>query len=204
MECNTLPVSRADDDGLYRRLHPVLFERQVPPSRIDKTLPRQLVAERPGILNWLIEGIGLWMSEGLKPPASVTKALDDYRKLSSPFGDWLNERCVWGDRARDPIDPTKLQRTLVADLYGDFKEWAEGQGHDRPMSQRAFGDSLAQRQIHLAGKDGKGRKYRGPVRLKTPGELALDQARDEGLAPAAREAEEPVPDAEAPDHWEGS
>lgn len=175
MECNAFPVARGDDDGVWRRIKPILFERQVPEDRMDRMLPGKLLAERAGILNWILEGVGDWLRRGLDPPERVKKALEDYRKQSSPFGDWLNERCVWGQAASGV-------RTLSKELYADYKDWAEGQGHDRPMSQRAFGDALHQRQILLAGKNGAGQKYRGPIRLKTQAELAEDQRRADAQA----------------------
>jgi putative DNA primase/helicase len=175
MECNAFPVARGDDDGVWRRIKPILFENQVPEDRMDRMLPVKLKGEKAGILNWLIEGVGDWLARGLDPPDRVRKALEDYRKQSSPFGDWLNERCVWGKAAEGV-------RTLSGDLYANYKSWAEDQGHDRPMSQRAFGDALHQRQILLAGKDTAGKKYRGPIRLKTGAELSADQARSEAAA----------------------
>lgn len=178
MECNAFPVARGDDDGVWRRIHPILFERQVPIDKMDRRLPEKLRRERAGILNWLIRGVGDWLEHGLDPPLSVTKALDDYRKMSSPFGDWLQERCVWGSEASGI-------RTLAGDLHGDYKSWAEGQGHDKPMSMRAFGDALHQRQIMVMGKDSAGRKYRGPIRLKSADELSADLARSEAAAAQA-------------------
>lgn len=185
MECNAFPVARGDDDGVWRRIYPILFERQVPVEAIDRLLPGKLRAEKAGILNWLLEGVGDWLAMGLQPPERVRKALDDYRKQSSPFGDWLTERCVWGQAAVGT-------RTLSKDLYDNYKTWAEDQGHDRPMSQRAFGDALHQRQILVAGKDGQGRKFRGPIRLKTAAELAADRSVDSALAAAAGFSEDAV------------
>lgn len=168
MECNALPVARGDDDGLWRRIHPIVFDHQMDVADVDKLLPKKLLAERAGILNWLIAGVGDWLAQGLKPPESVTQALDQYRKLSSPFGDWLTERCLFGRSAEG-------ERTLVKELYADYKAWAEDQGHDKPMSQRSFGDALHQRQVILAGKNSVGLKYRGPIRLKTINERMADQ-----------------------------
>lgn len=169
MECNALPAARGADDGLWRRINVILFEHQVPIDKIDRQLRGKLRAEFPGILNWLIDGVGDWVGRGgLDAPAKVRKALEDYRKMSSPFGDWLTERCVAGEAAAG-------HRTLAKTLYSDFKQWFEDQGNDKPMSQRSFGDALHQRQILLAGKDRTGAKYRGPIRLKTNEELAAER-----------------------------
>lgn len=167
MECNALPVTRGDDDGIWRRLKPVLFRHQVPEASIDRRLGEKLKGEAAGILNWLIAGVADWLAPaapedgvrlepGLRPPGSVSQALEDYRKRSSPFGDWFAERCERKEGSRE----------LSRDLYADFKTWMEDQGHDKVMSVRAFGDALADRQVLLAGKNGQGQKYRGPVRLR--------------------------------------
>ena len=50
------------------------------------------------------------------------------------------------------------------------------------MSARAFGDALRARQIDLMGRNGKGQKYRGPIRLKTELELAAWRAQSEARA----------------------
>lgn len=166
-ECNAFPVARGDDDGIWRRIYPVLFRRQVPKDQIDRLLPKKLEPERPGILNWLVEGVGDWLARGLDQPETYRAALEDYRRASSPFGDWLAERCVTGEDAKD-------QRELSSNLYASFKEWSEEQGHEKIMSARAFGDALRDRQVGLAGKNAAGLKYRGPIRLKSLEERASE------------------------------
>jgi putative DNA primase/helicase len=169
VECNAFPVARGDDDGIWRRMFPILFPNQVAPDKVDRLLPKKLEPERPGILNWLIEGVAAWLEHGLAPPEGVTKVREDYRKQSSPFGEWLNERCVWGKAAEG-------ERTMSSELFGDYKTWADEQGIDKPMSIRAFGDALQQRQILLAGKNRLGQKLRGPIRLKTQDERQAEIA----------------------------
>ena len=177
-EMNSLVVTRGDDDGIWRRMHLALFRHQVPPDQVDKLLPDKLRAEAAGILNWLVAGVADWLDVGLAWPEGWRDALENYRRASSPFGDWLQERCVWGEAA-------KGARTLAGDLYGDFKTWAEDQGHDKIMSQRSFGDGLTDRQVMVVGKNGVGKKYRGPIRLKTPDELAADVEAAEAAAAQA-------------------
>lgn len=169
-ECNSFPVARGDDDGIWRRIMPSLFRRQVPKEEVDRLLPDKLRGERSGILNWLLEGVGDWLARGgLEPPDSLQRALEDYRRASSPFGDWLAECCVTGEEA-------KGARELVGELYRSFKEWSEAQGNDRIMGAKAFGDALRDRQVALMGKNAKGLKYRGPIRLKTDMERQREAA----------------------------
>lgn len=178
-ECNAFPVARGDDDGIWRRVLTPQFRHQVPEDRMDRLLPEKLRAqELPGILNWLIEGVGDWLKRGkLDMPESLKAVLEDYRRSSSPFGDWLRERCFTGEAAG-------TDKELSGALYSDFKKWFEDQGFEKPMSVRAFGDALRDRQIVLMGKNAAGLKYRGPIRLKTATEIAAEADAEGGQAPA--------------------
>lgn len=181
VECNPFPKPRGDDDGFWRRIKPILFRHQVPKDAIDRELPDKIEGELPGVLNWLLAGVGDWLcggddgKGGLRPPASLEGVLEAYRRSSSPFGDWLEERCVFGEAAGSAA-------TLSGDLYADYKAWAEGQGIDKPMSQRAFGDALADRQVLVVKRDSTGKKVRGPIRLKTFEEREADVAAQGAVA----------------------
>lgn len=191
-ECNAFPVAKGDDDGIWRRIFPVLFRRQVPKEEVDRTLPARLLEERAGILNWLIWGVGDWCRRGLDQPETMKAALEDYRKASSPFGDWLSERCFTGEAA-------KGERELSGDLYASFKAWSEEQGHEKIMSVRAFGDALRDRQVGLMGKNAAGNKYRGPIKLKTLEERARDNAEPAPQPVAPAQASAPLEGAGSPE-----
>lgn len=156
MECNSRPVIRGDDEGIWRRIRLVLWEHQLAKEEVDRTLPDKLRAEYPGILNWIIQGIGDYLSDGLAEPERVSAAMEDYRKGSSPFGEWFLER----------VELVEGVKTPAKHFYDDWKEWAEAQGIEKPMSQRAFGDALADRQIIRAGKDSRGNVLRMGARLR--------------------------------------
>lgn len=190
-ECNAFPVARGDDDGIWRRVLTPQFRHQVPEDRMDRLLPEKLRAqELPGILNWLIEGVGDWLRRGkLDMPDTLKSVLEDYRRSSSPFGDWLRERCFTGEAAGS-------DKELSGNLYQDFKKWFEDQGFEKPMSVRAFGDALRDRQIVVMGKNTAGLKYRGPIRLKTANEIAAEAHAEGGSAPAGQSSADPLdPDA---------
>jgi putative DNA primase/helicase len=165
MECNSRPVIKGDDEGIWRRIHLVMFEHQVGVADVDRELGRKLRAEYPGILNWVIDGVAAWLERGLDPPQRVKDALEDYRKGSSPFGEWFAERLV--------LEPGA--KTVAADLFADFKVWCEDQGIERIMSQTAFGNALADRQVIRAGMNGQGKVMRSGARLKTTAELVADR-----------------------------
>jgi putative DNA primase/helicase len=156
MECNSRPVIKGDDEGIWRRIRLVMFEHQVPKGAEDKALKHKLRAEYAGILNWIIQGIGDYLSEGLREPQRVSDAMEDYRKGSSPFGEWFVDR----------VELDAAAKTPASAFYKDYKDWCELQGIEKPMSQRAFGDALADRQIIRAGKDARGNVLRLGARLR--------------------------------------
>lgn len=164
LECNAKPRISGDDDGIWRRIVVVLFPRQFKGQAIDKGQKRRLLAEGPGILNWMLEGTLTWLQEGLRPPQSVVDAVEEYRRSANPFGEWL-ATCV------DTSDPTA--RCPSKDLYESYKQFCEADGiGDRDvMNSTAFGRALGDRQINVGGKDAKGHKWRRGARLRDPGAL---------------------------------
>jgi len=176
MECNSRPVIKGDDEGIWRRIRLIMFEHQVAKDAVDRTLGDKLRAEHSGILNWIIEGVGDWLSEGLREPERITAAMEDYRKGSSPFGEWYVDALVLDENAI----------TSAKDLYASYKTWCEDQGIERPMSQTAFGNALADRQVIRCKKDRSGNVMRKGARLKTFAEREADQIAGADQAPTAR------------------
>lgn len=170
IECNRRPAVNDTDDGIWRRLKIIPFRVQVPKDQIDPRLKDKLKAEAPGILNWLVEGVLLWMAEGLKDPQSVRDAIEDYRKGSNPFAQWLDARTV--------ADPDAV--VGASELYADYKAWATDQGHDKIMSQKSFGAALGDMQVLSAGMDTNGRIRRRGLRLNGTYVRAIDQTSSAG------------------------
>lgn len=155
LECNAKPRISGDDDGIWRRIDMILFTVQIPEALVDRELEDKLVAEAPGILNWLLEGARMWLLDGLVRPLAVIEAVEDYRRSANPFGEWFSER----------LDLVADHKERSSDLYNDYKLWAEDNGHE-PVSQRAFGLACADRQIISCGKDSAGKKLRRGARLR--------------------------------------
>ena len=172
-ECNELPGVKGADDGIWRRVTTPIFRHQVPAAEVDKTLQARIrESELPGVLAWLVAGVGDWMARGLDPPASWTAVKDEYRKSSSPLAEWLTERCVFGDAAKGEEETSKA-------LYDDYKAWSDDNGHEKPVAQRAFGDFLRGKQVFV--RKSHGTKIRTSIRFKT----ADERDRDEAAGPSA-------------------
>lgn len=165
MECNGRPQPQGSDEGIWRRLKLLLWENQIPKGTEDKELPGKLAKEWPGILNWIVEGIVRWLTEGVKDPPRVLEAIEDYRKGSSSFAEWVSDSLVLDKQA---ITPAK-------ELYDSYKTFITDRD-EKPMSQTAFGRALADLQVIRGKRDSVGRVMRTGGRLKTDAERAEETA----------------------------
>ena len=133
---NHKPAIRNIDEAMRRRLHMIPFTVTIPPDRRDPRLTEKLLAERDGILAWAVAGCLAWQREGLKPPACVVSATEEYFESEDALGRWLDERCVRAPNAK----------SLTAELFTDWKHWADSAG-EFIGSQRRFSDLLITRGI---------------------------------------------------------
>ena len=118
LSCNHKPILTGTDHGLWRRVKLIPFRVRFDGEREDKDLENKLVAELPGVLNWLIEGALAYQADGLQEPEAVKAATADYRHASDVFGDFVN-RCCQVDA------PGTVSQS---DLLAAFREWT---GNDK-------------------------------------------------------------------------
>ena len=160
---NHKPAIRNIDEAMKRRMHMIPFTVTIPPERRDSRLTEKLLSERDGILAWAVAGCLAWQREGLKPPASVVSATEEYFEAEDALGRWLEERCVRAPNAK----------SLTAELFSDWKQWAETSG-EFIGSQRRFSDLLITRglekwrnSVGVRGFQGIGLKH-PPMPAYTP------------------------------------
>ena len=147
MVTNHLPVIKGDDDGIWRRIAdidcPRNFERD-PDIKEDPMLAAKCRAELPGILNWLIEGLRLHRAEGVKPPKSVLRAVEEYRSEMDDVGSWFVARMV-----RDTSLPDDFE-IRDSELYANFRAFMEASGERSTASMAMF-----RRRMGRLAKSGK-------------------------------------------------
>jgi len=123
------------DYGIFRRLRIVKWG--VTLAEADRIAPSELTArfdaERAGILNWLIEGLMLYLANGLAPymPREVTEFTEEYREERDPVGTF----------AKIGFVPDPGNKTLAGEVYKTYSAWSDRNGY-RPMSLSAFGRRL--------------------------------------------------------------
>ena len=140
---NHKPVIVGQDEGIWRRILLVPFDQRfVDPADLakypgalpkDKTLEARLMDEKPGILNWLLDGFRMWKESGLQIPAVVEQATNEYRSESNPVLSFIQD---WCERDKGyQVGSTKL--------YEVYQMWCEDEYGADAITQTSFGKKLS-------------------------------------------------------------
>jgi putative DNA primase/helicase len=98
----------------------------------DKSLTDRLIAERPGILHWAIQGWKRLRDRGhFVQPDSSTQLLEQMQELSSPIKAFIRDCC-------ELLPHTEIE---CADLFKSWETWCEENGRHAGTSQ-IFGRDL--------------------------------------------------------------
>ena len=147
---NHKPAIRNIDEAMKRRMHLIPFTVTIPLDRRDPRLTEKLLAERDGILAWAVAGCLAWQREGLKPPASVLAATEEYFEAEDAIGQWIEERCLLANTHREG----------VSELFSDWREWAERAG-EYVGSVKRFSELMATRKFEKCRLTGGARGIAG-------------------------------------------
>jgi putative DNA primase/helicase len=142
LSTNHLPRVDGDDPALEQRLAIVPFDVVIPEDQRDRNMPRRLLAELPGILNWALVGLAEWRRKGLGTSSVVRQKTTEYMRREDPAGRFIEEKCravegIWTPRSdlRDawteflreeginvPLAGADAQPLYEALRYRDFEE----------------------------------------------------------------------------------
>lgn len=131
---NNKPSIRDVDEAMKRRMHLIPFTVTIPPHRRDPQLAKRLLAEKDGILRWAIDGCLAWQREGLKPPARVVAATEEYLEAEDALGRWIEEDC----------DRLPSANTTTNELFASWKTWTERSG-EYTGTMRKFSEDVSKR-----------------------------------------------------------
>jgi P4 family phage/plasmid primase-like protien len=138
---NHLPKVSASDDGTWRRLIVIPFNAKIEGNSDIKNYGDYLYQNAgESILAWVIEGAKKVIDLGYKfpVPATVQKAIDDYRSQNDWFGNFLDEKCEVGSGYRESSNALYLayrnyctETNEYVRSTADFYTALEGAGFDR-------------------------------------------------------------------------
>jgi putative DNA primase/helicase len=112
---NNLPKVISTDEGTWRRLCLVTFNRTFTEDEKDRTLMSQLKTEKEGILNWCVQGAIRYFANGKKfvIPKSVENETKEWRLLEDKLGSFIDEKMV-----QHPQSSVKLSQVMEV-----YKDW---------------------------------------------------------------------------------
>lgn len=148
MATNHKPRIRGTDTGIWRRIHVIPFDVQIPEEKADKNLKYKLAAEYESIFKWAVDGFILWQNEGLVKPARVMAAISEYRHENDVIGSFIDACCIENDGS-------SVQASV---LYAVYCKWA-AENNEYKMSNTKFGAEMIKRYEKI--KERRGLFYKG-------------------------------------------
>ena len=125
------------------------FGRKFTQAQQDPHLEDKLLAERNGILRWMVEGAQKYLTDGINPSSSMLAELRTYRQDSDLLGEFL------ADKTRS--DPSaQIPQQL---LFSRYSHWC-AESSVRSMSKKQFTQRLLERGF-FEKKSGCNRYYVG-------------------------------------------
>jgi putative DNA primase/helicase len=123
MASNFKPNFRSQDQGLWRRVKLIPWDRFFLPEERDHHLGRRLLEEREGIFAWAVAGAVEWYKRGLQDPAVIVEGTREYRETSDPLTGFFEHTA----QAANPITPTDSGNDLTVGsvLWDSYIEWAD-------------------------------------------------------------------------------
>lgn len=154
LRTNHKPIITGEDDGIWRRLVLIPFQRKFEAHEQDPQLEAKLMEERDGILMWMLEGTRMYLKDGLKLSPRIKSEAARYRTESDRIGEFL-------DDAMEADSGAKLNQQTA---FNEWNEWSKANGF-RLSSKKSFTQRLAERG-YPEGKSGSNRFYVG-LRLRS-------------------------------------
>jgi putative DNA primase/helicase len=160
LAANQVPVVAHEDDGIWRRIQRIPFDRVLLEAERDpriKAVLRDPKVGGPAILRWAVEGCLEWQRDGLKVPRAVTEATATYRAAMDPLRRFIEDCCV--------LHPQAFVE--VGRLHEEYVKWSEDVGADQLLRKADFGRQLRTRGLDTR-KRSKGVRVWEGIGLREP------------------------------------
>ena len=139
MNCNYLPF--IDDATVFEsnRIFVLTFDRHFTEQERDPDLKNKLTTPEnlSGVLNWLLDGLRMYQSEGLNPPESVRKAMDEYSMSADEIGLFIRECLVRSSK-----------NITAVSAYKRYCDWCRDNSFGQ-KTKNGFFDALREKKLFL-------------------------------------------------------
>ena len=130
---NHKPSIRGQDEGIWRRVLLMPYNARfgtrceidsgIAHHLRDVNTAERLLAEKQGILAWLVRGACAWFADGLEPPAMVLAASKDYQTEQDRILQFLTEACELGLEYEVPLAGD------FGGLFPAYQRWCKEGGY---------------------------------------------------------------------------
>ena len=142
MATNHKPIIRGTDTGIWRRIHMIPFNVQIPEDKVDKNLTHKLKAELTAIFKWCIDGCLLYQAEGLNMPAAICQSVREYRREMDVVSAFIEDCCQCEGCVQSSA------------LYAAYAKWAEN-NNEYKMSHTKFSAEVSKKFEKVSTRQGK-------------------------------------------------
>ena len=142
MATNHKPIIRGTDTGIWRRIHMIPFNVQIPEDKVDKNLTHKLKAELTAIFKWCIDGCLLYQAEGLNMPAAICQSVREYRREMDVVSAFIEDCCQCEGCVQSSA------------LYAAYAKWAEN-NNEYKMSHTKFSAEVRKKFEKVSTRQGK-------------------------------------------------
>ena len=158
--CNHKPIITGTDYAIWRRVRLVPWTEKISDAekKPQDEIIRELLAEGPAILKWLLDGLADWQHDHHWMADEVKAATEEYRQEQDRLAGFFADCCEFGPH----------WSVAVADLYNAYVEWCEREGEE-PLKKRSFGERLRDRGITQKKQTGGARFWLGIRLIKNSG-----------------------------------
>ena len=133
---NSLPGTRDQSRGFWRRIMVLRFPRSLRPDEVEVGLSDRLIAEElPGVLAWALDGAVRLLHAGrYTEPGSSQVALQDWRRTADQVTQFVEEvlHITQGDTYGE---------LPASSVYKEYTHWARENGHS-PLNSTRFGERI--------------------------------------------------------------
>jgi P4 family phage/plasmid primase-like protien len=134
------------DEATFIKILPIPFPHSFtevdPEHKMDRELENKVLAERSGILSWVLEGMGMFWTEGLAPTGAVLEAMDGNKTANSHALQFMEAMLDAGHVSQDPA--ASLSGCLSVTVgYDMFRHWADAQGIRNIPGKQTFSTDVA-------------------------------------------------------------
>jgi putative DNA primase/helicase len=125
------------ESGIWRRTALVYWKVTIPEAQRDLRLVDKLIDEGPGILNRWLAGLTDWLQHGLRIPAEIAAATEEFR----------SERDVLGRFLKECTEQQHAHRAGVTATHELFVAWAKASGEQgrHEWTPKGLGQALKER-----------------------------------------------------------